>query len=632
MRVRGFIFFSLVTAFLSGCGGCDDSLLSKICPNSIPCMVWQDGSSVRIETGKISLAGECRAGMTEYEPGTCAMSCTGFIGVTEEVCDGLDNDCDGSIDEDFDLDTDSVTTCAGDCDDGDSKIFPLAVETCNGIDDDCDGDIDEDLIMSCWTGGVGANLGPNSRCKEGYTECINGKWSVCAEQVFKTRESCNGIDDDCDGEVDEVVHGICGPRQTLGACAFGDQVCSDDEETYCVNAIYPSLEVCDGVDNDCDGVIDEGLRQLCQTACGVGEETCQTGQWVNCDAPQPAFELCDGIDNDCDGSIDEDCLCSLGEATICRENVIDQATGDLINCGIGITLCNESGLWGPCYFFSIDEETCNAWDDDCDGTVDGMTTPCGDPSLAGHGECRLGARQCVDGNFGDCEGAVVPLDEVCDGLDNDCDDEVDEDLDPHSRVDIVFAVDGSGSMCSVMNALLQGIGNYVADFQGTEHRFALVVFPGPGFRNPWELLTPGLVDITTFQTALSNLACTYPGGEPSHDVAYDLSSPSDPIGIGWRTGSSTVAAYPYIILITDEEAQTWRGLTQPGIANQMSDCRVGECINGDKYEVFVITPNVYWLSWDQITFNEPERLIELYPPDADRYTEILRNIFTNVCL
>lgn len=630
MGVRGFIILGLMAAFFSGCGGCDDSPLSKICPNPVPCMVWQNDSSTRIVTGNVSTPGQCQAGITEYEPKTCAVSCVGYTGPSDEVCDGIDNDCDGTIDEGFDADRDGFTSCEGDCDDGSYGINPAAPETCNGIDDDCDGETDEDLVMTCWTGLPGANLGPNSRCREGYSECINGKWSACAEQVFKTKEICNGIDDDCDGVIDEPVFSSCGPRNTLGVCTHGDQVCSDDE-TYCVNATYSSPEVCDGLDNDCDGVADENLERLCQTACGVGEETCQMGEWVGCDAPQPAYELCDGIDNDCDGSVDEGCLCSLGEATVCRENVFDQATGDLINCGLGITLCSESGLWGPCYFFSIDAETCNDWDDDCDGVVDGMTEACGDPNLAGHGECRLGTRTCTAGMLGDCEGAVVPTDEVCDGLDNDCDDEVDEDLDPHARVDIVFAVDGSGSMCGVMNALLQGIGSYVADFQGTEHRFALVVFPGPGFQNPYELLTPGLVDITAFQSALSGLTCNYPGDEPSYDVAYDLASPSDPIGIGWRTGTSS-AAYPYIILVADEQPQTWRALMQPGIANQMADCRVGECVPGDAYEIFVITPNIYWGGWDQITFNEPERLIELYPPDADRYTSILRDIFTNVCL
>ena len=75
----------------------------------------------------------------------------------------------------------------------------------------------------------------------------------------------------------------------------------------CVDSVYPTGEVCDAADNDCDGQVDEGIYQPCSTLCGQGIETCANGNWVECTAPQPEPELCDGVDNDCDGEIDEGC-------------------------------------------------------------------------------------------------------------------------------------------------------------------------------------------------------------------------------------------------------------------------------------------------------------------------------------
>jgi len=105
----------------------------------------------------------------------------------------------------------SCTDCDGDgynytvdCNDNNPNIHPGAVEVCNALDDNCDGTIDN-FAESCYTGPAGTlNVGI---CKAGSRTCTNGVWSSCTGDVKPTSEVCNGLDDDCDGYVDD---GVCG--------------------------------------------------------------------------------------------------------------------------------------------------------------------------------------------------------------------------------------------------------------------------------------------------------------------------------------------------------------------------------------------------------------------------------------
>ncbi|MCK6530045.1 FG-GAP-like repeat-containing protein [Myxococcota bacterium] len=306
-------------------------------------------------------------------------------GATED-CDGLDNDCDGAVDDAPDGDGDGYTPCDGDCDDAEASVHPGAAESCNGLDDDCDGQADDGLVDD----GDG----------DGYTTCDGDCDDSGALAHPGAAESCNGLDDDCDGSL---------PYSEADQDADGWTPCDGDCDDRDAATSPGAPEACDGADNDCDGTVDESLD-----TDGDGVAACDG----DCDDVDPsvfpgAVEACDGVDQDCDGTADD--------------GLTVDADGDghstLASCAGTQDDCDD----GAFYTHPGAPEACDGLDDDCDGLV-----PRGERDSDGDGQRRCEA-DCNDQDATTFDGAP----EVCDGMDNDCDDvlpgdELDADADGYA--------------------------------------------------------------------------------------------------------------------------------------------------------------------------------------------------------
>ena len=285
----------------------------------------------------------------------------------DELCDRIDNDCDGVVPADeIDDDLDGLTECEGDCDDADASTYPDAYELCDRIDNDCDGvipanEIDGDL--------------------DGLTACEGDCNDDDVNTYLDATELCDGIDNDCDGVVpaDEIDDDLDGMTECEGDC--------DDADA----TIYAAAaELCDELDNDCDGAVpaDETDDD------GDGFNECGGLDCNDADAavsPAADEEACDYIDNDCDGVLHPDEVDNDADGYDECEN--DCADGDAsINPGVEEVACDY-----------IDND-CDTYlhDDEVDGDADGWD------------EC--------EGDCDDLNDATYPgAEEICDREDNDCD-------------------------------------------------------------------------------------------------------------------------------------------------------------------------------------------------------------------
>ncbi len=374
--------------------------------------------------------GETRVCELENEYGICPgqMVCEGKDGwsvcdasaPTAETCDGKDNDCDGAIDNGFaDTDKDSLADCIDDDDDNDEIV---------DTEDNCP--VNANKNQADFDGDDQGNVCDPDDDDDGDPDELD-----CAPLEplahHGAKEACDGVDNNCNNQVDEGYADF--DKDGLANCVDPDDDndgSADAVDCEPLNAIaYPGgEELCDGFDNNCNGKVDEGFADQdgdgkadCSDidADGDGDPNGEDCAPFNAKIYTGAFEACDGIDNNCNNQVDE------GYPDFDLDGLANCVDDDDDNDGDDdVTDCAPLDA----FKHSGSVEACDGVDNNCNNKVDE-----GYPNYDGDGEA-----DCVDlddDNDGDMdlvdcnpfnEAVYAGAKEVCDGQDNDCNDIVDD--------------------------------------------------------------------------------------------------------------------------------------------------------------------------------------------------------------